>query len=97
MVKMREKGPIGHILNSIGKNWRSCDTLYTTSVYQQLLTRMCTLKPQCGMTLGTGPSVKRSHLSSTVSELLNPLNAKLNPICPLLALFGAHHILHVSR
>ena len=27
----------------------------------------------------------------------NPLNAVLNPICPLLALFGAHHILHVSR
>jgi len=27
----------------------------------------------------------------------NPLNAKLNPICHLLALFGAHHILHVSR
>jgi hypothetical protein len=28
---------------------------------------------------------------------VNPLNAQLNPICPLLALFGAHHILHVSR
>jgi len=28
---------------------------------------------------------------------VNPLNAMLNPICPLLALFGAHHILHVSR
>jgi hypothetical protein len=27
----------------------------------------------------------------------NPLNAELNPICPLLALFRAHHILHVSR
>jgi hypothetical protein len=27
----------------------------------------------------------------------NPLNAKLNPICQLLALLGAHHILHVSR
>jgi len=27
----------------------------------------------------------------------NPLNAELNPICPLLALFGAHHILHISR
>ena len=26
----------------------------------------------------------------------NPLNAELNPICPLLALFVAHHILHVS-
>jgi hypothetical protein len=27
----------------------------------------------------------------------SPLNAKLNPICHLLALLGAHHILHVSR
>jgi len=27
----------------------------------------------------------------------NPLNAKLNPICHLLALLGAHPILHVSR
>ena len=28
---------------------------------------------------------------------LNPLNAGLNPICHLLAFFGAHHILHISR
>ena len=28
---------------------------------------------------------------------LNPLNAKLNLICHLLALLAAHHILHVSR
>jgi len=27
----------------------------------------------------------------------NPLNAELNPICNLLALLGAHHILHISR
>ena len=27
----------------------------------------------------------------------NPLNDELNTICHLLALFGAHHILHVSR
>jgi hypothetical protein len=27
----------------------------------------------------------------------NPLNAKLNPICHLLAMLGAHPILHVSR
>jgi hypothetical protein len=27
----------------------------------------------------------------------NPLNNNLNPICHLLALLGAHHILHVSR
>jgi len=29
--------------------------------------------------------------------LFNPLNAELNPICHLLALLGAHHILHVGR
>jgi len=29
--------------------------------------------------------------------VLNPLNAELNPICHLLALLGAHHIIHVSR
>ena len=27
----------------------------------------------------------------------NPLNTKLNPICHLLTLLRAHHILHVSR
>jgi hypothetical protein len=27
----------------------------------------------------------------------NPLNAELNLICHLLALLGAHHILHFSR
>ena len=31
------------------------------------------------------------------SNLINPLNAELNPICHLQALLGAHHILHVSR
>ena len=29
--------------------------------------------------------------------VLNPLNAKLNPICHFLALLGAHPILHVGR
>jgi hypothetical protein len=28
---------------------------------------------------------------------LNPLHTKLNPICHMLALLGAHHILHISR
>jgi len=31
------------------------------------------------------------------SNCFNPLNAELNPICHLLALLGARHILHVSR
>ena len=29
--------------------------------------------------------------------IINTSNAELNPICYLLALLGAHHILHVSR
>ena len=29
-------------------------------------------------------------------DIVNPLNAELNPICHLVALLGAHHILHVS-
>jgi hypothetical protein len=33
----------------------------------------------------------------TVETIVNPLNIKLNPISHLLALLGAHHILHVSR
>ena len=32
-----------------------------------------------------------------VTEKFNPLHAELNSICHLLALLGAHHILHVSR
>ena len=30
-------------------------------------------------------------------KMINPLNAELNPICHLLPLLWAHHILHVSR
>jgi len=33
----------------------------------------------------------------TKIEYYNTLNAESNPICHLLALLGAHHILHVSR
>jgi hypothetical protein len=33
----------------------------------------------------------------TKFQLFNPLNAELNRICHLLALLGAHPILHVTR
>jgi hypothetical protein len=32
-----------------------------------------------------------------IPTLLNTFNAELNPMCHLLALLGAHHIIHVSR
>jgi len=37
------------------------------------------------------------QIESVNRQALNPLNAKLNPICHLLALLGAHPILHISR
>jgi len=30
-------------------------------------------------------------------DCINPLNEKLNPICHVLALLGAHFILHISK
>ena len=44
----------------------------------------------------TDPSVTYGT-AFLISNQLNPLNAELNSICHLLALLGAHHILHVSR
>jgi len=35
--------------------------------------------------------------SLQVKLSVNPLNAKLNPIYHVLALLGAHHILHISK
>jgi hypothetical protein len=39
----------------------------------------------------------QSSPKDTQNFQFNSLNAELNPICHLLALLGAHHILHVSR
>ena len=41
-------------------------------------------------------AIRISETEATLRSF-NPLNAELNPICHLLALLGAHHILHVSR
>jgi hypothetical protein len=54
-------------------------------------------------TINTGsfPRVKRPGRGvdhpPPPSAAVNPLNAELNPLCYLLALLGAHHILLVSR
>jgi hypothetical protein len=50
-----------------------------------------------------GIFMQYSHISVSVSVsmeikiYIKYSNAELNPICQLLALLGAHHILHVSR
>ena len=42
-------------------------------------------------------SGRREMSNMELKRWINPLNAELNPICHLLALLGAHHILHFSR
>ena len=43
------------------------------------------------------PCKSLANKLSKVYFMINPLNAELNPICHLLTLLEAHHILHVSR
>jgi hypothetical protein len=37
------------------------------------------------------------NLTTYCQMKFNPLNAELNPICHLLPILGAYHILHFSR
>jgi len=55
----------------------------------------CSAVPQT--TSGTlSELAKRIHTCTAQCTYFNPLNAELNLICHLLALLGAHHILHIS-
>jgi hypothetical protein len=40
---------------------------------------------------------KSAGIDQIPAKLINPLKDELNPICHLLGLLGAHHILHISR
>jgi hypothetical protein len=41
--------------------------------------------------------MEHNEYTGQSAELINPLNAELNPIRHLLALAGAHHFVDVSR
>ena len=45
----------------------------------------------------TLPFTLHHSVHHELKTYINPLNTELNPICYLLALVGAHHIVHVSR
>ena len=66
-------------------SWRNLPHRVALSLYFLLLTT------QIG---GFKPNFSVNALFKSV---FNPLNAELNPMCHLLALLGAHHILHISR
>jgi len=61
-------------------------TTTTTTHYNKLLDTLCNNISLC--------NVQNKFKFFTK---INPLNAKLKPICHLLTLLGAHHIFHVGR
>ena len=64
-----------------------------TSLLSSVLFWVIFRNPQSRFT----PSLLVLARATTSKFTFNPLNSELNPICYLLALWGAHHFLHVSR
>jgi hypothetical protein len=63
------------------------------TIYGNRVQREYASETRLGTTEVMGPNSK-GYLKK---KPVNPINAELNPICHLLALLEAHHILHVSR
>ena len=55
------------------------------------------LRPNVKVYIIITPTTLMYFSKMYIVHYFNPLNAELNPICYLLALLRAHHILHVSR
>jgi hypothetical protein len=79
-----------HVLETYSE-YKILDFLYTEPTNSQLIVNYYATFHVS--TLLCHPQDARSYY---LSKLLNTLNAELKPICHLLALLGAHHILHVS-
>ena len=68
--------------------------------YRSLSYSLCSFRHSPVTLSLLGPNILLSILFSNTLRLsffLNHLSAELNPICHLLALLAAHHILHISR
>jgi len=59
--------------------------------------KCATQQQQSELKVVVGSLCYTMHWLQPIKSYIYPLNAELNPICHLLALLGAHHILHVSR
>ena len=81
-------------------NRRDCcirkERVLAIQVTPLLSARLCGIE-RTVRNLCTKSKVRLHSHSTTVLLCINPLNAELNPIRHLLALVGAHHIVHVSR
>ena len=62
-----------------------------------MVTKFCMAAPSiCGSSVLNALNLLKTT-AYVMHEQFNPLNTKLNPICHLLALVGAHKIFHVSK
>ena len=84
------KGP--HLLPVAGSNVL-CITRSSKNTVQKLLMISENIARNMQNNQGTINCTTQLHLAGH----FNSLDAELNPICHLLALLGAHHILHVSQ
>ena len=79
---------------------RSCSTLNLLLMYRECCnfsyTTMIFFLEINRNLLSTEKSRAKSTEMLGCADIINPLNAELNPIRHLLALVGAHHIVHVS-
>ena len=77
----------------------SCTKIWP--VTEAVVTVLCTADDGCGWhpkhVEWTCRIINRLLSVASRWTVINPLNAELNPICHLLALLEAHHILHFSR
>ena len=94
-IKFRMRTPIIQWCCSASRTGHS--TCLTTLRQNRLLHRHKTYKHFLGSTTQYYIFHEFYRIKFWERNLLNPLNAELNPICHLLALLGAHHFLHVSR
>ena len=71
--------------------------LWTASTVSDTPAQLIVLSLRLRTNDTTRPLHFKNITSQQVRRSLNPLNAELHPICHLLALLGAHHILHIGR
>ena len=77
----------------MGKTDGAADGKFDRKIFQKILCVIFIAKNRTSQKVRVQLTFPSSILAA---EEINPLNAKLNPICHLLALLGVH-FLHVSR
>jgi hypothetical protein len=88
LIRVKEQRNILHEISKRKANWLG-----------HILRRNCLLQQVIEGKIKGGIEVtgRRGRRRRKLLDDVNPLNAELNPICHLLSLLRAHHILYVSR